>query len=201
MRGDRGDPQRRPAAARLDAARPPRYAAGDAALNALAGVLADGKNARLYRRLVYELQVAQDVAAYVDPGALGSTFNVVVTARSGRTLEEIRKLVDEEIERLQAQPPTARELQRFQNQAEAALLRGLEKVGGFGGKADLLNQYYFYTGDPDYFEEELMSYRALAPSDVRAVAQHYLGPARVLLSVVPAGKKELGVAVSAGGAQ
>jgi len=72
-------------------------------------------------------------------------------------------------------------------------------VGGFGGKADLLNQYYFYTGDPDYFEEELASYRALAPSDVRAAAQFYLGPGRVVVSVVPRGKQDLGVAVAAGG--
>ena len=179
---------------------PPRFAAGDASLVALADILADGKNARLYRRLVYELQVAQDVTAFVDPGALGSTFNVVVTARTGHTLEEIRKLVDEEIERLKSQAPTAREVQRFQNQSEADTLRGLEKVGGFGGKADLLNQYFFYTGDPDYFEEELMSYRALAPSDVRAAALQFLGPGRVLISVVPAGKKELGVPVAAAAA-
>jgi zinc protease len=180
---------------------PPHFAAGDAALVALGEILAGGKNARLYRRLVYELQVAQDVSAYVDSGALASTFNVVVTARSGHGLEEIRRLVDEEIERVKAAPPTLREVQRFQNQAEANMLRGLEQVGGFGGKADLLNQYYLYTGDPDYFEEELMSYRALAPSDVRAAAQQFLGPGRVLCSVVPAGKKALGVAVAAGATQ
>ena len=72
--------------------------------------------------------------------------------------------MDEEIDEAPGQaPPSEREVQRFQNQSEAGLLRGLERVGGFGGKADLLNHYYFYTGDPDYFEEDLARYRALAP--------------------------------------
>jgi zinc protease len=172
---------------------PAHFAPAEPALEALAGILAEGKNARLYRKLVYELQVAQDVSAFVDSGALGSTFNVVVTARAGRGREQIRGLVDEEIARLRAQPPAARELQRFQNQSEARTLRSLERVGGFGGKADQLNSYYFYTGNPDYYEEELSSYRALLPSDVRAAAQEHLGSGRVLISVVPGGKRELGL--------
>lgn len=176
---------------------PQRYAPAEAALVALSAVLSEGKNSRLYRRLVYDLQVAQDATAFVDSGALGSTFNLIVTARSGRTLEEIRRLVDEEISRLRGEPPSARELERFQNQSEARLLRSLERVGGFGGKADQLNQYFFYTGNPDYFEEELAAYRALSAADVRAVAQRFLGPGRVLLSVVPAGHRELGVPVEA----
>jgi zinc protease len=172
---------------------PAHFAPAEPALIALGEILSAGKNSRLYKKLVYELQVAQDVSAYVDPGALGSTFNVVVTARAGHGLPEILRLVDEEVARLQAQAPTERELQRFQNQAEAQTLRGLERVGGFGGKADQLNAYYFYTGNPDYFEEELSSYRALLPSDVRAAALEFLGPGRVLVSVVPAGHRELGL--------
>jgi zinc protease len=172
---------------------PPHLSAGDAALVALGDILGAGKNGRLYKRLVYDLQAAQDVSAFVDPGALGSTFNVIVTARAGRNLEEIRRLVDEEIDRLRREPPAERELQRFQNQSEADLLRRIERVGGFGGKADQLNNYFFYTGNPDYFEEELASYRALSPSDVRAVAQRFLGPGRVLVSVVPRGQRQLGV--------
>ena len=177
---------------------PAHFAPAEPALEALGDILSDGKNSRLFKKLVYDMQVAQDVSAFVDSGALSSTFNVVVTARSGHALEEIRRLVDEEIARLQSQPPSARELQRFQNQAEARMLRSLERVGGFGGKADQLNSYYFYTSNPDYFEEEVSSYRALAPSDVRAAAQEFLGPGRVLISVVPTGKRELGVAVEPG---
>jgi len=173
---------------------PPAFAPGDAALDAVAGVLAGGKNSRLYKRLVYELQVAQDVSAGQGSQGLASTFAVVVTARSGHGLEEIRRLVDEEIAKLQAAPPSERELSRFQNGVEASFFDRLENVGGFGGKADQLNLYYFRTGNPDSFEEDLARYRALAPNDVQAAAFQFLGPGRVLISVVPEGKQELGVA-------
>ena len=169
---------------------PPALAPGDAALDAVSGVLAGGKNSRLYKRLVYELQVAQDVSAYQASQAQASTFSVVVTARSGHALAEILRLVDEEIAKLQAAPPSARETERFLNRTEASFFDGLESVNG---KADQLNNYFFRTGNPDYFEEDLARYRALDPNDIQAAAARYLGPARVVLSVVPEGKKELGV--------
>jgi zinc protease len=173
---------------------PPFLAPADTALNALSGILSLGKNSRLYKRLVYDLQVAQDVDASQDGQALASTFDVVVTARSGHGLGEILKLVDEEIERVRSAAPTERELTRVKNQIEANFLNRLEHVGGFEGKADLLNNYFFSTGDPDYFEDDLARYRALSPSDIQAVAQRYLGPGRVVLSVVPQGKQGLAVA-------
>jgi zinc protease len=172
---------------------PPALAPGDAALDAVATVLAGGKNSRLYKRLVYELQVAQDVTAFQYSQGLASTFQVIVTARSGHGLEEIQRLVDEEIAKLQAAPPSERETVRFQNRTEASFFDRLESVGGLGGKADQLNLYYFRTGNPDYFEEDLARYRALAPNDLQAAAARYLGAGRVLVSVVPEGKKELAV--------
>jgi zinc protease len=173
---------------------PPSFAPGDAALDAVAAVLASGKNSRLYKRLVYDLQVAQDVTAYQGSAALASTFQVIVTARAGRALPEILRLVDEEIARLAQEPPAERELTRFLNRAEAGFYDRLERVGGFGGKADQLNAYYFATGNPDFFEEDLARYRSLSPSDVQAAASRWLGPGRVLVSVVPEGKKDLAVA-------
>jgi zinc protease len=172
----------------------PYLSPADAGLEGLAGVLAGGKNSRLYKRLVYDLQVAQDVSAFQDSGALASVFVVSVTARRGHGLEEIRKLVDEEIARLRAEPPSDREVQRFQNRTEANFLQELERVGS---KADQLNAYYFYTGDPDYFEEDLARFRALTPTDVQAMAQRYLGSGRVVLSIVPSGQKSLAVPAAA----
>jgi zinc protease len=172
---------------------PPAFAPGDAALDAVAAVLTGGKNSRLYKRLVYELQVAQDTTAYQGSLGVASTFNVIVTARSGHGLEEIRRLVDEEIAKLQAEPPSERELQRFQNKTEAGFYDRLERVGGFGGKASQLNNYYFRTGNPDYFAEDLARYQSLAPNDVQAAAMQFLGPGRVLISVVPEGQQALAV--------
>ena len=119
----------------------PQYAAGDAALVALSQVLAGGKNSRLYKRLVYDLQIAQDVSAFQRGAQLGGAFYVTATARPGVSAEDLRAAIDEEIARVQAAPPSARELVRVVNGVEASFLDGLERVGGFGGKADQLNEY------------------------------------------------------------
>ncbi len=165
---------------------PPFAQPGDPEATVLAELLAGGKNARLYKRLVYDLQIAQDVVAFQNAKQLASEFIVWATARPGVTLQQLQAVIDEELARLRAEPPSERELQRVLNQYEASFLNGLQEVGGFGGKADLLNTYYFYTGDPGYFAEELSRYRALTPQAVQAAAQAYLrDDARVVLGIVP----------------
>ena len=111
---------------------------------------------------------------------------ITATPRPGHTVEELQKVIDEEIVRLQREPPTDHEVQRALNQIEASFYDGMESVGGFGGIADQLNAYYTSTGDPDWFNEDLARYRALSPSDIRAAADRFL-PAgrRVELTVVP----------------
>lgn len=170
---------------------------GDAALDMVSSILSDGKNSRLYRRLVYELQLAQDVTAFQSSSALGSSFQIVVTARlpgadqrpattAEQVIDQVKQLVDEELDKLRQAPPTTREVDRARNQIEAAFYSQMERVAGFGGKADRLNAYYTATGDPDYFEEDLSRYRALSPSDIQAAVIQYL-PAdrRAELVVVP----------------
>jgi len=134
------------------------------------------------------------VSAFESSNWLGSQFLIIATARSGHNLSEIESVIDEEIGKLTTQPPTAREVQRAVNQYESGFLDRLEQIGGFGGKADQLNQYSLRTGDPDYFAEDLGRYRAIDPSDVQAAVTSFLKPdARVVLSVVPTGKQELAV--------
>jgi zinc protease len=141
---------------------------------------------------VYDLQIAQDVSAYEDSRNLASEFAIVVTARSGHNLTEMEKIVWEEINKIKNEPPAQREVQRAVNLFEASFLDRLERVGGFGGKADQLNEYFTQTGNPDYFNEDLARYKALAPNDIQAITQTYLKPDQcVVLSVVPQGKKEL----------
>jgi zinc protease len=169
---------------------PALFRPGDAALDVAAGILTAGKNSRLYQRLVYDLQIAQDVSAAQVSGALGSSFQIVVMPRPGHTAEELQKVVDEELEKLRQAPPSQREFDRTLNQIEASYYARMERVGGFGGKADLLNAYFTETGDPDYFAEDLLRYRALSPSDIQAIVQEYLPPdRRVELVVVPEGTK------------
>jgi zinc protease len=171
---------------------PAYYTPGDPELDVLGDVLAGGKTSRLYQRLVYELQIAQNVFAYQGSGELGSTFSIVATARAGHDLDELELVIQEEIDRIRTEAPSAREVQRVLNQIEASRLDGLERIGGFGGKADRLNAFYIYTGNPDYFNEELARYMALDPSDIQAAAQTWLRDnGRVVLSVVPQGQTEL----------
>jgi zinc protease len=176
---------------------PGHFRPGDAELDVVAQVLAGGKNSRLYKRLVYELQIAQDVNAYQASASLGSQFQIVVTARPAESggspqasIDRIRTIVDEEIAKLQAAPPEAREFGRAVNQIEASFYDRMERVGGFYGIGDQLNGYYFATGDPDYFNEDLSRYRALSATDVQAAAVRWL-PAgrRVELTVLPQGKQ------------
>jgi zinc protease len=164
---------------------PPRFAPGDAELDLVGSILAGGKNSRLYKRLVYELQIAQDVSASQSSELLGSSFRIEVTAREPRegeagatwaadAIARIQSVVDEELDKLRAAPPTDRELQRVLNQIEARAYSRLERVGGFGGKADSLNAYYIATGNPDWFNEDLARYRAISPDDVQAAVLAYL---------------------------
>jgi zinc protease len=153
---------------------PRHLEAGDSALDVLADILAGGKNARLYKRLVYDLQIAQDVSAFQESMDLSSTFQIVATPRPGHTVEELLTIIDEEIAKLQQESPSAREFERSLNQIEASFYNRMERVGGFGGKADQINGYYTKTGDPDFFNEDLGRYRALGPSDIRAAAAAFL---------------------------
>jgi zinc protease len=168
---------------------PAFYAPGDAAMDMISSLLSGGKNSRLYRRLVYEMQIAQDVTAAQQSQALGSSFVVVATARPGQPLEKIQAVIDEEIEKLKQAPPEEREMTRALNQIEASFYKRMERTGSFGGKADQLNAYYVATGMPDYFEEDLARYRAISASDVQSAARFYLPKdRRVELIVTGEGK-------------
>ena len=169
---------------------PRAYAPGDAALDIASSVLSGGKNSRLYKRLVYDMQIAQDVSAYQQSRPLGGSFVIEATARPGKSLAEIQKVIDEEIDRLRREPPDAREVQRAINQTEAAFYRSMERVGSYRGKADQLNAYFTATGDPDYYNEDLARYRSMSPTDVRAAAARFLPrDRRVELTVLPEGAK------------
>jgi zinc protease len=150
------------------------YAPGDAALDVASSVLAGGKNSRLYKRLVYDTQIAQDVSAYQSSAMLGSTFYIIATARPGHTTAEIQAAIDEELDRLRREPPTDRELERALNQIEASFYRRMERVGSYSGRADQLNAYYFAAGNPDFFAEDLARYMSLTPDDIQAAILRWL---------------------------
>jgi len=170
------------------------FAPDDAGLEVLADVLADGRASRLYKRLVYQLQIATQVAAFQDGGRIDGRFEIFATARPGHDLNELARVIDQEVRALADSGPTPREVQRVQNGIEAGFLGRMERVGSFGGKADQLAYYDYYVGTPDYFQRDLERYRRVTPAEVQRLAHDYLvAPHRVVLSVVPAGHPELAV--------
>jgi len=170
----------------------PSLAPDDAALELLSYILTGDKNSRLTQSLVYDNQVASTVFSYQDAKRLAGDFWVVATARPGRALPELQDHIEQVLSRLASEGPTARELDQAKNATEANFLRQLETVNR---KADLLNSYYVRTGDPDWFAEDLARYRAVTADDIRRVATQYLRAPKVVLSVVPEGKRELGAKV------
>jgi zinc protease len=171
---------------------PALLAPGDAGFDLLGHILSEGDHSRLYRRLVYELEIAQDVSAFQYSQMLGSTFWIVATARPGVGLDVLEQAIQEELEQLFAEGPSVRENARARNQIDVSFLMRLEQLGGMYGIADMLNAYWCWTGDPDYFQEDRARYGAIAPDDLRMLARRYLRKdGRVVLSVVPEGHPEL----------
>ena len=170
---------------------PPFFKEGDADADIAASILGQGRVSRLYKKLEYEKQIAQNVTAYQYSTMLGSIFGIEATARPGHTLKELESVIHEEIELLRTKGPTAAEVDRARNVLETQIFNGLQLVGGFGGVADQLNLYNHYVGKPDYLTEDIMRRRRVTPESVRQFAQRYLAPnARVVVHGVP-GKQNL----------
>jgi zinc protease len=170
----------------------PIYKPGDADADLTSYILGGGKSSRLYKKLVYEKQIAQEVSAFQYSLMLGSAFAIDVTARPGQTPEAIEAAINEELDALRRDGPTQAEVDRARNQIETQIIGGLETLGGFGGVADRLNAYNHYLGTPDYLEQDIQRYRAATPASVKQFAQDQLAPtARVVVYGV-SGEPDLG---------
>ncbi len=159
---------------------------GDADADIAATILGGGRSSRLYKKLVYEKQIAQDVTAQQYSLILGSVFQIQATARPGHTVEELEKALEEELSTFRSKPAEASEIERARNTIETNMIGGLERLGGFGGIADRLNSYNHYLGNPDYLQQDIQRYRAVNASTLQTFARDQLAPtARVVMHVVP----------------
>src|SRR5262245_53678437 len=170
----------------------PIYKPGDADADIASLLLGGGRSSRLYKKLVYEKQIAQAVEAEQQSLMLGSIFDIEATARPGHTAQELEQAIDEELNRLRETGPDQTEVDRARNVTETRIIQGLESLGGFGGVADRLNNYNHYLGDPGFLPQDIRRYRAVTPASVKAFFQQQLLPtARVVVYGVP-GPQELG---------
>lgn len=173
----------------------PIFKPGDADADLAGIVLGGGKSSRLYKTLVYEKQIAQDVSAQQNSLVLGSVFQIQATARPGHTAEEIEKAIEAELVRFRESGPDAKEVDQARNITETRIIQRLETLGGFGGVADRLNQYNHYLGTPDYLAQDLARYRQVTATSIKAFAEQQLrSNARVVVHGV-AGEPDFGAPV------
>jgi len=175
----------------------PIYKPGDAEADLGATILGGGKSSRLYKKLVYQKQIALDVAVTQQSLILGSIFEVQATARPGVKPEDLEKAINAELDTFRTGGPTAAELNRARNVLESRIIERLETLGGFGGVADRLNSYNHYLGTPDFLAADIGRYENASVAAIQAFAQGQLNSnQRVVVYGVP-GKPDLGPDVPA----
>ena len=164
---------------------PPSTSADFDYLNLASDVLASGKTSRFYKRLVYDEQIATDVSAAVSPNEIGSTFQIYATARPGDDLSKVEKAIDAELARFLRAGPTPSELARVKTQHRAAFIRGIERIGGFGGKSDVLAAGEVFRGRPDGYKESFARIAAATPAQLLAASKRWLSDGDYTLEVLP----------------
>ena len=154
-------------------------------LDLVSDCLGTGKTSRFYKRLVYDDQIATDANAFVDLKEIGGQFRVQATARPGEGLGQTEKELDEELARFLKDGPTPEELQRVKTQYDANFIRGIERIGGFGGKSDRLAQSEVFQGSPDGYKTSLKLVREATAEDLKAAANRWLSDGVYILEVLP----------------
>jgi zinc protease len=154
-------------------------------LDLVSDVLSSGKNSRLYKRLVYDDQLATDVSASILPREIGSQFWIVATAKPGQSLSAVERALDEELALLIRSGPSADELARVKAAYLGGFVRGIERIGGFGGKSDVLAQGEVYQGNPAAYRTTLARHERASADEVRKAASDWLSDGVFVLEVHP----------------
>ena len=153
----------------------PRYGdKEDVHLDLVADILADGKNSRLYKKLVYEDQIASSVVAFQWSREISSGFVAWANVKPGGDEDEVAQKFLNEIEQLAANGPTERELKRVKAKYFADFIKGIERIGGFGGVSDILASNETYFEDPGYYKTMLKFVEEATVEDIKKVAQKWL---------------------------
>jgi zinc protease len=154
-------------------------------LTLVSAVLSSGKSSRLYKRLVYDDQIATNAFAYIDQREVAGQFAIIATAKSGQDLAALERPIDEELSRFLKDGPTSEELDRAKTQFLANFIRGVERIGGFGGKSDILARSQTYLGSPDAYKQTLHRVQNATADDLKNAAAAWLNDGVYALSVLP----------------
>ena len=154
-------------------------------LDLLTDILASGKTSRLYKRLVYDEQIATNVSSYLDSREIAGQFYIDVTAKPGQDLAPIEKAIDEELAKILKEGPTEKELQRVKTQYFANFIRGIERIGGFGGKSDILARNMAFANTPDFYKTTLQHIANATTENIKETANKWLSDGVFVLEVHP----------------
>ncbi len=154
-------------------------------LDLLSQVLANGKSSRLYKRLVYDDQIATDANAFNFTRELGGLFIMSATAQPGGDLAAVEKAMNEELARLLEEGPTAEEMARARMSLQSGFVRGLERIGGFGGKSDILATYQVYAGDADFHRQSQKRVLTATATEIRDTGRQWLQAGSFTLEIHP----------------
>ena len=168
---------------------PPAFQPGDADAEMLMDVLGGGKASRLYRKLVYEKQIAQSADCTLDSLRLGSVAECDVIARPGIKPEQLQQEIEVELRAIREQGPSQAELDGARNSHLTGLISGLQRLGGFGGVADRMDYYNYYTGDPGYLPKDVARFQHVSVASVRKLAQADLVDAKSVVVTTVQGEK------------
>ncbi|WP_298576748.1 pitrilysin family protein [uncultured Luteimonas sp.] len=166
-------------------------------LQVLGYVLGGAKSSRLDTRLLHGEKLVDNISAMAGPSQLGSNFYIVATVKQGVDPRRVEAIIDEEIARLVAKGPTAEELERARTMIRAGFIRGVERIGGFGGKADVLAECAVFEGDPGCFRTQLANYAGATAADIQAVGAKWLGAGSHTIVVEPGERTALAEAPAA----
>jgi len=154
-------------------------------LDLVSAVLSADKNSRLYKRLVYDEKVASDINAFSFASEIGGLFGIIATSLKEEDLAYIENAIDEEIQKFLKEGPTKEELARVKTNYRANFIRGLERIGGFGGKSDILARNHVYNKDPHFFKSSLNRIANASTSQLKNVAKKWLTDGEYQLEVLP----------------
>jgi zinc protease len=164
----------------------PQWGSEDLAhLDLLSDILASGKSSRLYKRLVYDEQIATNVYAYYSPGEIGSQFLIMADVKPGAEVSKVEKEITEELSKVLKDGPTEKELKKMKTQYFANFVRGIERIGGFGGKSDILAQNMAYGGSPDYYKVYNKYIANTTAKDIKTTAEKWLSDGVYILDIMP----------------
>lgn len=156
-------------------------------LNMLLDILTNGKTSRLYKRLVYDEQLASNVFAYTQENEIGGQFNIFADAKPGVSLDKINSVINDELKKIFTTGVTAAELERAKTRAFTGFIKGVERIGGFGGKSDILLQNEVFGGSPDHFKAIYKRIEGAVPANIKEVATAWLSDGEYRLDILPYG--------------